>query len=48
MKALTLLFAVAVLALSACQASSPFELTEDERGLQTANNCDPDASPCKR
>jgi NADH:ubiquinone oxidoreductase subunit H len=46
MKALTLLFAVFVLALSACQASSPFELPEGERGLQTADGCDPDASPC--
>jgi hypothetical protein len=46
MKALTLLFALAVLALSACQASSPLAVSEEERGLQTANRCDPEASPC--
>ena len=46
MKALTMLFAAAVLVLSACQASSPLAVSEEERGLQVANKCDPDASPC--
>jgi hypothetical protein len=45
MKALKLILAVAVLAISACEATSPVSLPQD-RGLEQANTCDPDIAPC--
>lgn len=46
MKALTLFFTIVVLAVSACQASSPFALQDDGRGLQPARACSPEHTPC--
>jgi hypothetical protein len=47
MKALKLLVAVAVLAVGACQVSSPTELPQDNTGLQQAGGtCNPQATPC--
>jgi hypothetical protein len=46
MNVLKLAFAIAVLAVSACQVASPTGLPQDH-GLQQADgHCDPDAMPC--
>lgn len=48
MKALSLLFTIAVLAVSACQASSPMAPQDDGRSLEQAalGMCDPRHTPC--
>ena len=47
MKALKLLVAVAVMAVAACQVSSPTELPQDNNGLEQAGGpCNPQATPC--
>jgi predicted small lipoprotein YifL len=46
MNALKLLCAIALLAVAACQVSSPVELPQDQ-GLQPADGtCNPDVMPC--
>jgi hypothetical protein len=47
MKALKLFFAIVVLAVSACQSSSPLAVEDEDRSLQqSGDSCWPDASPC--
>ena len=47
MKALKLLVALAVMAVAACQVSSPTELPQESNGLQQAGGtCNPQATPC--
>lgn len=46
MKALKLILAVAVLAISACEATSPVALPQDRDLEQADGPCDPDMAPC--
>jgi len=47
MNALKLLVALAIMAVAACQVSSPTELPQDNNGLQQAGGtCNPQFTPC--
>ena len=47
MNALKLLCAIAILAVAACQVSSPVELPQNDQGLQQADGtCNPETMPC--
>lgn len=46
MKALKLLVALAVMAVAACQVSSPTELPQDNGLQQAGGTCNPQLTPC--
>ena len=46
MNAMKLIVAVAVLAIAACQVSSPVDIGQDNGSLQPAEGCGVQASPC--